>query len=115
MRTLRQACNSNDPYAAARALSDLGQIVWPTNAPRGLGALAARLEAGAEEINTLERHLYGAGTSALWQGDALWHAVGGGLQVRQNPLELAQDGLGALYQASAPTDPGHSHTRLRTG
>ena len=97
MRALRQACDHNDPHAAARALRDLGQIEWPQSVPRGLGALAARLATGAEEINTLDRHLYGAGSSLHWQGDALWRVIGRGLQVRQSPLQRAKVGLDALY------------------
>ncbi len=104
MRTLRQACAGNDAHAAARALSDLGQIEWPGNAPRGLAALAARLESGADEVNTLERHLYGAIPSPLWRGDALWRQVGRGLQVRQSTTQFAKNGLDALYQVRGAVD-----------
>ncbi len=108
LRVLRQACASNDPHAAARALSDLGQIEWPANAPRGLGALAARLESGAEEVNTLERHLYGAAPSPLWRGEALWRQVGRGLQVRQDVMQRAPNGLDSLYQVRGYPDQQHS-------
>jgi hypothetical protein len=96
LRALQQACVANDGHAAARALLDLAQAQWPKDPPRGLGALAARLEAGGEEIRTLERSLYGAGET-LWKGDALWGALRGGLKPRRSGAPREHDSLGALY------------------
>lgn len=96
MRALQQACAGNDRHAAARALLDLARAKWPADPPRGLGALAARLEAGGEEVSALDRSLYGADGSR-WDGAALWEAIRRGLQPKRSETLREDDGLGALY------------------
>jgi len=96
MRALQLACAANDSRAAAAALADLARAEWPDDPPRGLGALAARLETGANEVIALDRCLYGAGGSA-WEGSALWAAIGNGFKPRRGDNLRNDDGLGALY------------------
>jgi len=96
MRTLRRACADNDARGAQFALLDLAQAEWPDDSPRSLGALAARLEAGGEEISVLDKCLYGTG-GARWQGNALWRILKRGLQPGPKEVPRAKDGLGALY------------------
>ncbi len=96
MRALQQACAGNDSNAAADALLDLARAEWPADPPRGLGALAARLEAGGREVSALDRILYGTGALS-WDGSALWDAIGPGLQAQRSENMPKDDGLGALY------------------
>jgi len=96
LQALQQACAANDRHAAADALLNLARTQWPDNPPRGLGALAARLDAGAKEIGALDRCLYGSGESP-WEGSALWNAVRNGLQAKRSEQLPKDDGLGALY------------------
>ena len=96
MRALRLACAGNDRQAAADALLDLGRAEWPDDPPGGLGALAARLEAGGTEVSVLNRSLYGSGGSD-WQGNALWSVLGRGLQPKRGKALGEGDGLDALY------------------
>ena len=96
LRTLQQACLGNDRHAAAAALLDLGRAEWPDDPPRGLGAVAARLETGAKEVGALDRSLYG--TDALsWEGSALWDAFRDGLRPKRGENLPKDDSLGALY------------------
>lgn len=97
LRALDKACAANDPFAAATALLDLGQAQWPNDPPRGLGALASRLEDGAEEVGALNRHLFGATGPSTWQGDALRQAMRGGLKPRRTADSSGDDVLQALY------------------
>lgn len=96
MRALQQACAGNDGHAAADALLDLARAEWPDDPPRGLGALAARLEAGRKEVSALDRSLYGTGASP-WEGGALWNAISPGLQAQRSENMRKGDSLGALY------------------
>jgi BatD DUF11 like domain len=96
MQALQQACAGNDKQAAAEALLELARAEWPDDPPRGLGALAARLEAGGKEIGALDRSLYGSG-ALPWEGGALWNTVRNGLQAKRGEKLPKDDGLGALY------------------
>lgn len=87
---LRQACQANDPSAAARALLAWAQARWsdsttPSGAavlPVNLAAVAERLAASgsaagaqaAERVSLLERRLY-APDDESWQGEPLWLAI----------------------------------------
>ena len=96
LRTLQQACLGNDRHAAAAALLDLARAEWPDDPPRGLGAVAERLETGAKEVGALDRSLYG--TDALsWEGSALWDAFRDGLRPKRGENLPKDDSLGALY------------------
>ena len=96
LRALHQACIANDPHSAARALLDLARAEWPTNPPRGLRELGARLDAGQDEIRALDRKLYGTGASP-WEGGSLWSRFSRGLPVKDNEAGREDDGLEALY------------------
>lgn len=95
-QALHNACVANDRGAAARALLDLGRVAWPDDPPRGLTALAARLEVGREEVIALERSLYGCDGSS-WNGDPLWKAIRRGLQPFRTEAPRHDDGLRPLY------------------
>jgi hypothetical protein len=96
LRALQRACADNDARGAQFALLELAQAQWPDDSPRSLGALAARLEAGGEEISALDKCLYGT-SGSHWQGNALWRILKRGLQSGQNEVPRAEDGLGAFY------------------
>jgi BatD DUF11 like domain len=96
LRALQQACAGNDRKGAADALLDLARAEWPDDPPRGLSALAARLESGGIKVSALNRSLYGSGGSD-WQGSALWSALRHGLQPKCGKAPGEEDGLDALY------------------
>ncbi|MEO8730866.1 MAG: BatD family protein [Rhodoferax sp.] len=100
MRALRQACEAHTAPLAAEALMGLARLAWPNDPPRGLGTLAARLEAGGTEIRELDRCLYGGGP-ARWTGTALWQALQGGLRPVQPAARPDATGLDPLYPATA--------------
>ncbi len=97
LQALQQACAGNDGHAAKNALLDLARAEWPGDPPRSLGALSARLESGREEINVLDRSLYGAGESR-WAGGALWSVIRRGLKPKRSEALHKEDGLKALYR-----------------
>ena len=96
LRALRAACAASDRHAAARALMDLGRLEWPDDPPRGLGALAERLQVGAPEIMALDQSLYGS-TGSTWDGAALGEAVADGLRPSPVAEPVQGAGLDALY------------------
>jgi hypothetical protein len=77
-KTLRTACAANDARGAAKALLNWAEAVWQGEPPRNLGALAARLARGGDEVRELERHLY-APAATGWDGMTLCQALQGGL------------------------------------
>ncbi len=93
---LQQACNGNNPQAAARALLQLAEAEWPADPPRNLEALARRLAGGTEPLRELEQVLYAAGDSA-WQGNMLWELCRNGLPAGQSEAAAADPGLAPLY------------------
>ncbi len=95
--TLEGACRAGNREAAARALLDIARAEFPAHPPRGLGELADRLDAGADEVRALDRSLYGDAAGA-WNGTALWQAVGKGLRERARARpERGDDTLAPLY------------------
>ena len=98
LQALRRACLSDDAQAAAGALRELALAQWPDDPPLGLGALAARLDAGVSEIGDLERCLYSTAQASSWQGTPLWQALQRGLRPRRGrSAPMRDDGLAALY------------------
>lgn len=99
LQALQRACAANDARSAATALLVLARSEWPDAPPAGLSALAARLDAGAEQVRELERSLYAAGAAA-WDGTALWAALRKGLRVRHGRSAAIGDGedLRPLYR-----------------
>ncbi len=95
-RALHEACIANDRHAAARVLLDLARAKWPNDPPRGLSALAARLEVGRSELIALDRSLYGADGSR-WDGSAFWDVFRRGLQPKRSETWREDDGVAALY------------------
>ncbi len=96
MRALRQACAANDPHLAAQALLQVGRVQWPSNPPRGLRALASKVQAGRDEIMELERTLYAAGAPA-WKGTELWNTFRPGREALVRDPVRGEDGLQPLY------------------
>jgi hypothetical protein len=73
LRALQEACRANDAQAARQSLMDWAAAHWPEPAPRGLQAIAKRLNEPryAEPLAQLDRACY---TGAPWQGAALAQA-----------------------------------------
>ena len=96
-RTLREACEANDPQGAARALLRWAEAVWPEAPPRSLGALAIRITpAAVEPLKALELRLY-ARSGETWEGAPLWAALKDGLAPAGRAEAQAADGLAPLY------------------
>ncbi len=94
---LQRACESGNAREAARQLLKLAAAEWPDDPPQNLGALASRLDHGAEAVRELDRHLYG-GSDEPWDGATLWRAVEAGLQAKQHPRQSdTTDDLHSLY------------------
>jgi hypothetical protein len=104
LRALRQACVANDAQGAAKALLEAARAQWPHDPPRGLRALALRLEEGAAAVIGLEHSLYGAGDVASWRGDLLLEIARRGFRPRRNEMALHDDGLAALYPSRPRRD-----------
>jgi hypothetical protein len=96
MRALHQACIANDCHASAEALLDLARAEWPDDPPRGLSALAARLEVGRVELIALDRRLYGTDGSR-WDGSEFWEVFRRGLQPKCSEWR-EDDGVASLYR-----------------
>ena len=93
---LQQACQDNDPAAAAKALLQWAAATWPDDPPRNLGALLQRLSSGVDELQRLEQTLYGAAGDS-WSGEALWQAFDQGLQPQAEKKPACREGLSPLY------------------
>jgi hypothetical protein len=67
---LQQACAANDAAAARRYLLEWAAATWPESPPRGLNAIARRLDAQRfeEPIRALDRACY---SGSAWDGTAL--------------------------------------------
>ena len=96
-RALREACDANDPAAAAKALLRWAAAVWPEAPPRSLGALAIRITPAAlEPLKALEERLYARGDKP-WDGAALAAALADGLAPVNGYHRAAQNPLPPLY------------------
>ena len=73
---LEAACRRDDARASALALLALGRARWATTPPTNLRDLAARLQRGRNEIEALDRILYG-NQQESWDGAALWAVITG--------------------------------------
>ncbi|MGB5177369.1 MAG: BatD family protein [Gammaproteobacteria bacterium] len=93
---VQQACQANNPAAAANALLQWAAASWPQDPPLNLGALMQRLSSGVNEIQILERALYSAAAEP-WQGDALWRMFDQGLEMKHDTGAAARAGLSPLY------------------
>ena len=97
-KRLRAACERNDAAAARTALLEWAAERFPGDAPRSLGALAARLpDEAAAAVLELEAALYAPGARA-WNGAALAAALDArGERGRRRP-RAADDPLAPLYR-----------------
>ncbi len=75
LKTARKAALNGDAAVLRQALIDWGQLQWPGDAPRSIGALAARVSSPlADELRRLSSVSYGANAPA-WDGAALAMAL----------------------------------------
>ena len=96
-RRLEQACEQNDPQAAARALLAWAESEWPDHPPRSLGSLAKRIDTGAELVVQLERVLYSA-DHGHWHGREFRTVFVNGLVAKNsNDKSVNADNLAPLY------------------
>lgn len=96
-RAVRDACEANDPQAAAKTLLNWAEAVWPEAPPRSLGALAVRITPAAlEPLKALEVRLYARGGDT-WDGAPLWEALKDGLATADRRAGRAAEGLAPLY------------------
>lgn len=94
---LQQACMSNDPAAAARALLHWAAARWPEQPPTSLGALAQRVGSGAAAaVRELDQALY-APVRQAWQGRGLWETFEQGMDDTVEPRQVDRDELSPLY------------------
>ena len=93
---VQQACQANNPAAAANALLQWAAGEWPDDPPRNLGTLMQQLSGGVNEIQELERALYSAAGDS-WQGEALWRVFEKGLELKQATGAAASAALSPLY------------------
>ena len=71
LKVARKAALDGDGAGVRHALLDWGRLQWPTNAPRSIGALAARVSAPlSEELVQLSDSAYGS-NGTRWDGEAL--------------------------------------------
>lgn len=94
--SLQQACTVNDPGAAARALLQWAAVHWTEQPPTSLGALAQRIDSGADHVRELEQVLYAPGEHS-WQGRALWEAFRQGMDRKVEQPPAASEALSPLY------------------
>ena len=92
-KELRDACIKSDAKGAALSLLDWAAATWPDRPPHSLGAIADRVNHGADEIRELENALYSADNKS-WVGQPLWTAFKQGFikpegssEARQNPVD----------------------------
>jgi hypothetical protein len=95
---LKKACMANDAKAATKALRDWAAARWPETPPKGLPALAQRLNhtAAQREILALDRRLYAA-NSADWNGAAAWSILEAALVTARDTGKAAAEPLPELY------------------
>ncbi len=75
-KLLKQACITNNPVLAFRALIEWGRARWPRDNINGLHQIRIRTKSSelAGELHRLDRALY-AEQGATWQGQPLWRLV----------------------------------------
>jgi hypothetical protein len=96
-RAFRDACEANDPQAAAKALLQWAEGAWPEAPPRSLGALAVRVAPTAlEPLKALEYRLYASG-DGTWDGAPLWDALKDGLAAPRSKDARQTGALAPLY------------------
>jgi hypothetical protein len=76
LQLLKQACISNNPTLAFRALIEWGRARWPRDNINGLFQIRIRTKSSefAEELDHLDKALY-ADHGTTWQGQPLWRLV----------------------------------------
>lgn len=73
-KSIQQACNANNPQAAATALLEWGKQNWPQQPPTNLAEIGSRCGGElSEQIKLLSAALYSA-QPIDWSGDKLWLA-----------------------------------------
>ena len=95
---LKQACISNNPVLAFRALIEWGRERWPRNNINGLYQIRIRTRSSefAEELHRLDKALY-ADHGATWQGQPLWRLVAAEHRHLTAETGTQEDSLPDLY------------------
>ncbi|MBB72018.1 MAG: hypothetical protein CMF50_06430 [Legionellales bacterium] len=75
-KNLKKRCDNNDPKAAANALVQYGQCLWPDARIRSLGDVAANLSSNAAKlaVTELDKMLY-TDNDTNWSGKHFWQVV----------------------------------------
>jgi hypothetical protein len=95
---LKQACISNDPVLAFRALIEWGRARWPCDNINGLYQIRIRSGSGelVGELHRLDKALY-AGHGAPWQGQQLWRLVAAEQRHSTAKVDTREGSLPKLY------------------
>lgn len=97
-KRLRTACAASDALEARRLLLEWAEHRFSPDAPRSLGALAARLPADiARDVLELEAHIYGA-AGGQWSGRALAASISALDAVARGSEPAKADALSPLYR-----------------
>jgi len=95
---LKQACISNNPVLAFRALIEWGRARWPRDNINGLYQIRIRTKSTefAGELHRLDKALY-ADHAATWQGQPLWRLVAAEHRHLTAETSTREDSLPDLY------------------
>ncbi len=95
---LKQACISNNPVLAFRALIEWGRARWPRDNINGLYQIRIRTNSTelAGELHRLDKALY-ADHAATWQGQPLWRLVAAEHRHLTAETGTREDSLPDLY------------------
>ncbi|MDZ7644974.1 MAG: BatD family protein [Woeseiaceae bacterium] len=100
LKTARKAARDGDAAGVRRALMEWARLEWPDDAPRSIGAIAARVDAPlCDELERLSASAYGPGTGGDWDGAALARALRSISVRRADGEERSVDGLPPLMPA----------------
>jgi hypothetical protein len=98
-KRLKRACGEGDATLAKQALSEWGALQWPADVPASLGEIASRCEGSlAQEIEKLNRCLYGRREIEWKDGPLLWRAFENQHAGRKVVRKIATYELEPLYK-----------------
>jgi len=96
LKAARKAALDGDGAGVRQALLEWGRLQWPENAPRSIGALAARVSAPLSgELVLLSDSAYGS-NGARWDGEALARYLRSFAILDENPNAKTDDPLPPL-------------------
>ena len=100
LQQLKAACEANQTQQAAKSILQLAKLEWPTDTQLNLGAIARRVENGADEIRQLDQYLYAGKANNHWDGNVLWKTLEQGLTPKQASTPNTQQDIHDLYPQS---------------